>query len=109
MHTLLDMASSPEYLAPSAEDIDLNIDPAITAMSNGSCSSIPPSAVSYATPDPNSYSEVSFFSSSPPPPAKPIPRSAGTIVVGPTPSSSPLVCIKTAGWAQGYVPARYHN
>ncbi|KAJ4422268.1 hypothetical protein N0V82_003129 [Gnomoniopsis sp. IMI 355080] len=60
---LIDMASSPEYLAPSVQNTEtIDIDPAITGMPNGSCSSIPPSTVSYSTPDPNVYSEVSHIS-----------------------------------------------
>lgn len=80
MHTLLDMASSPEYLAPSAhhtgdmDDLNLdNIDPAITGMSNASCSSVPPSTVSYTSPDPNSYSEVCLSSSTAFSPLQPSP------------------------------------
>ncbi|KAJ4393913.1 hypothetical protein N0V93_003130 [Gnomoniopsis smithogilvyi] len=66
MHILVDMASSPEYLTPSVqntETIEMNIDPAITGLPHGSCSSIPPSTVSYSTPDPNMYSEVTHISS----------------------------------------------
>lgn len=62
------MASSPEYLAPSVhntETLDIDIDPAITGMPHGSCSSVPPSTVSYSTPDPNVYSEVRKTSTHP--------------------------------------------
>lgn len=60
IHMLVDMASSPQYLARSAQSPEhIDIDPRITGMSDASCAGIDPSAVSYSTSDRASYSEVS--------------------------------------------------
>lgn len=59
MHMLVDMASSPQYLAPSAQSPDhLDIDPRITGLPDGSCPGIAPSTVAYSTSEQASYSEV---------------------------------------------------
>lgn len=59
MHMLVDMASSPQYLAPSAQSPEhIDIDPRIATLPGGSCSGIAPSTVAYSTSDHTSYSEV---------------------------------------------------
>lgn len=59
MHMLIDMASSPQYLASSAQNPDhIDIDPRITTMADGSCAGIAPSTVAYSNSDHTSYSEV---------------------------------------------------
>lgn len=62
MHALVDMASSPQYLAPSAQNPEsIDIDPALVSLPDGacgSCASIRPSTVAYSNSDHTSYSEV---------------------------------------------------